>query len=191
SKLPHAAIAPVVVWSPVISAITAAAELPVQTTGSAVIGWRTWVVLLWLLGSVLSLLLAALAQSRYRARLRGATRIVDERSHWPMLRAPGSDIGPALVGAWRSRIVLPADFECRYDPTEQMLILAHETTHARRRDGWWCLLAQLVVALFWFHPLAWWALAALRHDQELACDAAVLRAHGTQRRSYANAMLKT
>jgi len=108
-----------------------------------------------------------------------------------MLRAPGSDIGPALVGAWRSRIVLPADFECRYDPTEQMLILAHETTHARRRDGWWCLLAQLVVALFWFHPLAWWALAALRHDQELACDAAVLRAHGTQRRSYANAMLKT
>jgi hypothetical protein len=45
--------------------------------------------------------------------------------------------------------------------------------------------------VFWFHPLAWWALAALRHDQELACDAAVLREHGGQRRRYANAMLKT
>lgn len=191
SQLPHAAVAPVVVWSPVISAITSAAALPVQAAGSAVIDWRTWVVLAWLLGSVLSLLLAALAQSRYRARLRGATRIVDEHSHWPMLRAPGSDIGPALVGAWRSRIVLPADFECRYDATEQMLILAHEITHARRRDGWWCLLAQFVVAMFWFHPLAWWAIAALRHDQELACDAAVLREHGTRRHSYANAMLKT
>ncbi|HZX71216.1 MAG TPA: M56 family metallopeptidase, partial [Rhodanobacter sp.] len=192
SQLPHAAVAPVTVWSPVVSAITsAAAALPVLAAGSNTVNWRAWAVLLWLLGSMLSLLLAALAQSRYRARLRGATRVVDERSHWPMLRASGSDIGPALVGAWRSRIVLPADFECRYDATEQMLILAHETTHARRRDGWWCLLAQLVVAMFWFHPLAWWALAALRHDQELACDAAVLREHSTQRRSYANAMLKT
>jgi beta-lactamase regulating signal transducer with metallopeptidase domain len=191
SQLPHAAVAPVVVWSPVISAITAATALPVQVAGSGAVDWRVWAVLLWLLGSMLSLLLAALAQSRYRVRLRGATSVVDVRSRWPLLRAPGSDIGPALVGAWRSRIVLPADFEYRYDATEQMLILAHETTHAHRRDGWWCLLAQLVVAIFWFHPLAWWALAALRHDQELACDAAVLRAHGTQRRSYANAMLKT
>lgn len=192
SQLPHAAVAPAVVLSPVVSAITSMTNaLPVQVSGSSGVDWRAWAVLLWLLGSIVSLLLAALAQSRYRARLRGATNVIDEHSRWPMLRAPGSDIGPALVGAWRSRIVLPADFECRYDATEQMLILAHEITHARRRDGWWCLLAQFVVAMFWFHPLAWWAIAALRHDQELACDAAVLREHSTRRRSYANAMLKT
>jgi hypothetical protein len=165
--------------------------LPVRAAGSDAIDWRAWAMLLWLLGSVVSLLLAALAQARYRVRLRGATSVADAQSRWPVLRASGQDVGPALVGAWRSRIVLPADFECRYDATEQMLILAHETIHARRRDGWWCLLAQLGAALFWFHPLAWWALAALRHDQELACDAAVLREHGEQRRSYANAMLKT
>jgi hypothetical protein len=87
--------------------------------------------------------------------------------------------------------VLPADFEDRYDAAERALILAHEVMHAHRRDGLWCLLAQPVVALFWFHPLAWWALSALRHDLELACDAAVLREHGAQRRSYAHAMLKT
>jgi beta-lactamase regulating signal transducer with metallopeptidase domain len=192
SQLPHAAVTPVVVLSPAVFAITSvAAALPAYAAGSGVINWRTWAVLLWLLGGVARLLLAALAQARYRARLRGATRIMDVRSRWPTLRALGTDVGPALVGAWRSRIVLPADFECRYDATEQMLILAHEATHARRRDGWWCLLAQLVAAALWFHPLAWWALAALRHDQELACDAAVLREHGTQRRSYANAMLKT
>lgn len=192
SQLPHVTVAPVVVLSPVVSAITSMTNaLPAQATGSSGVDWRAWAMLLWLLGSMVSLLLAALAQSRYRARLRGAISVIDERSRWPTLRASDSDIGPALVGAWRSRIVLPADFECRYDATEQMLILAHETTHARRRDGWWCLLAQLVVAMFWFHPLAWWAIAALRHDQELACDAAVLREHGTQRRRYANAMLKT
>jgi beta-lactamase regulating signal transducer with metallopeptidase domain len=192
SQLPHAAVAPVVLWPPIVTAITAAATaLPAHVAGSGAIDWRAWAVLLWLFGSIASLLLATLVQSRYRLRLRGATSVVDARSRWPMLRATGTDIGPALVGAWRSRIVLPADFESRYDATEQMLILAHEATHARRRDGCWCLLAQLVLAMCWFHPLAWWALSALRHDQELACDAAVLREHGTQRRSYAHAMLKT
>lgn len=63
--------------------------------------------------------------------------------------------------------------------------------HAHRRDGWWSLLAQVFASLFWFHPLAWWALPALRHDQELACDAAVLRKRTGCRRSYARAMLKT
>jgi hypothetical protein len=87
--------------------------------------------------------------------------------------------------------VVPADFETRYTGAEQALILAHEAMHARRRDGWWSLLAQLFASLLWFHPLAWWALAALRHDQELACDAAVLRERNGCRRSYAQAMLKT
>lgn len=132
-----------------------------------------------------------ISQSRYRLRLRGATPVVGLSVHWPVLRANRTDVGPALVGAWRSKIVLPADFERRYDVIEQTLILYHEATHARRLDGYWCLLAQVAAATFWFHPLAWWVLAAFRQDQELACDAAVLREHGEHRRSYANAMLKT
>ncbi|EIM04699.1 M56 family metallopeptidase [Rhodanobacter denitrificans] len=192
SQLPHATAAPAVMLSPVVVAITSAATaLPVYAAGPSATDWRVWTMLLWLLGSMASLLQAVLAQARYRMRLRGATSVVDAQSRWPVLRAPGADVGPALIGAWHARIVLPADFEQRYDAGERALILAHETAHARRGDGWWCLLARVLAALFWFHPLAWWALAALRHDQELACDAAVLREHGAQRRSYANAMLKT
>jgi beta-lactamase regulating signal transducer with metallopeptidase domain len=192
SQLPHAAATTIVAWSPVVSAITSrASAAPAHAAEAVSSSWRAWTMLLWLLGSLVTLSLAAIAQWRYLMRLRGAIHVTDARSGWPTLRAPGADIGPALIGAWRSRIVLPADFERRYDTTEQMLILAHEAIHARRHDGWWCLLAQLAAALFWFHPLAWWALAALRHDQEMACDAAVLREHGEHRRSYANAMLKT
>ncbi|KZC24776.1 peptidase M56 [Rhodanobacter thiooxydans] len=192
SQLPHAAAAPIVALSPMVVAITSAASaLPAYAAGPSATDWRVWVMLLWLLGGTASLLQAVLAQARYRLRLRGATRVADAQSRWPVLRAPGPDVGPALIGAWRARIVLPADFEQRYDAGERALILAHETAHARRGDGWWCLLARVLAALCWFHPLAWWALAALRHDQELACDAAVLREHGEQRRSYANAMLKT
>jgi beta-lactamase regulating signal transducer with metallopeptidase domain len=53
SQLPHAAVAPVVVLSPVVSAITSmAAALPAHAVGSGVVDWRAWVVLLWLLGSI-------------------------------------------------------------------------------------------------------------------------------------------
>jgi hypothetical protein len=147
--------------------------------------------LLWLTGAASALLLGCLAQRQYRQRLAGASPLRTPSSRWPVLLAADTSVGPAAVGAWRCRIVLPSDFERRYDPAEQSLILAHEMAHAHRRDGWWCLLAQLVMAAFWFHPVAWWALAAFRHDQELACDAAVLREHGAQRHIYAQAMLKT
>lgn len=192
SQLPHAADASVTVLPPVVFAITSAASvLPAHAAAASPLDWRAGMALLWLVGTVVSLGLAIIAQSRYRARLRGASAVPGWRLPWPVLRAADPGVGPALVGAWRSRIVLPADFEQRYDATEQTLILAHEVAHARRGDGWWCLLARILAALCWFHPLAWWALAALRHDQELACDAAVLREHGAQRRRYANAMLKT
>ena len=192
SQLPHAAAAPVTVWSAMVSTVTSAAILsPMPVASMHAADWRAWVVVLWLAGIAASLLLAVRGQARYRRRLHGAISMGGVVSHCPVLRATTVDVGPALVGAWRSRIVLPADFEQRYSDVEQALILAHEAMHARRRDGWWCLLGRTVAAGFWFHPLAWWALSALRHDQELACDAAVLREHGAQRRSYANAMLKT
>lgn len=192
SQLPHA-VGPTDAKVPalVYMVTSVGGALPSRVNASAAIDWPSVAMLAWFMGIAMALASAVFAQWRYRNRLHGATSMTSLSSRWPVLRATSADVGPALVGAWRTRIVLPADFERRYDATERALILTHERTHARRRDGWWCLLAQMVVATFWFHPLAWWALGALRHDQELACDAAVLRECGAQRRSYANAMLKT
>ncbi|MEW9573747.1 M56 family metallopeptidase [Rhodanobacter sp. Si-c] len=191
SQLPHATASPVQL-PPLVYTITSAlgATAP-HADVTASFDWRAAALPLWLTGVAVVFGFAVMAQRRYRERLHGATPMAEVSTSRPVVRAASAGVGPALVGVWRSRIVLPADFRQRYDATEQALILAHETTHARRGDGWWCLLAQMLVALLWCHPLAWWALAALRHDQELACDAAVLREHGAQRRSYANAMLKT
>jgi beta-lactamase regulating signal transducer with metallopeptidase domain len=191
SQLPHAAAAPASL-PPLVYTITSAvgAAAP-HADGAGRFDWHTMALLLWLVGLAVVLATAVVAQRRYRGHLRGAVPMAGALASRPVLRAASVDVGPALVGAWRSHIVLPADFRERYDASEQALILAHESAHARRGDGWWCLFAQMLVAPLWCHPLAWWASAALRHDQELACDAAVLREHGAQRRSYANAMLKT
>src|SRR5690606_182279 len=98
--------------------------------------------------------------------------------------------GPALVGAWRARIVLPADFERRYDTLERELILAHERVHLARGDAWVNAFVALLRSLNWFNPLVHLAAAKFRLDQELACDAAVIARFPRARRRYADAMLK-
>jgi TonB family protein len=98
--------------------------------------------------------------------------------------------GPAVVAGWRSCIVLPADFGTRFDTCQQRLVLAHERTHLRRGDAWWNLLAELVCAVLWFHPLVWFARKRFRLDQEMACDASVLARHPHERRGYARALLQ-
>lgn len=107
-----------------------------------------------------------------------------------VLRAQSSAGCPVLLGVFRPRLILPADFSSRYTRRERLLILAHERMHLRRGDGVWNALAALFRCVFWFNPLAHLASRYFRIDQELACDAAVLRDHSGARRSYASAMLK-
>lgn len=99
--------------------------------------------------------------------------------------------GPAVVGVLRPRIVLPADFETRYTPAERDLVVAHERAHLQAGDAQINALAALIQCLMWFNPLVHMARAALRVDQELACDARVMAARAHEKRAYAEAMLKT
>jgi bla regulator protein blaR1 len=45
--------------------------------------------------------------------------------------------------------------------------------------------------LFWFNPLVYWAWSRFRFDQEVACDAAVIRKAKVSRRRYARALART
>ncbi len=105
--------------------------------------------------------------------------------------AANPSIGPALVGVLRPRLVLPADFETRFDAEERALILVHEEVH--RLSGHTVINALVEVArcASWFNPLVHWASVCVRTDQEIACDAAVLATHPAGRHAYAQALLKT
>lgn len=102
-----------------------------------------------------------------------------------------ADVGPASVGLLRPRIVVPPDFAQRYAPAEQTLVIAHEQVHIGRRDALANLLAALFQCVFWFNPLIHFGARCLRQDQELACDAAVMRQYPLQRKVYAEALLKS
>jgi beta-lactamase regulating signal transducer with metallopeptidase domain len=190
SQLPHPATASPALPDVVLK-IASTQTLPVVAHDATQLSRLGGMFTVWLLGAVGVGLRAWSAQRRYRRSMEGAQRVLEPCLRWPVLRSLDPACGPATVGAWRPCIVLPADFESRYGEAERRLILSHEACHARRGDGGWMLCAQLVVAACWFHPLAWWALRALRRDQELACDAAVLRDHRGERGTYARAMLKT
>jgi TonB family protein len=95
-----------------------------------------------------------------------------------------------VIGALRPRIVLPADFERRFDAEQRELILAHERSHVRRRDVAARWAACALRCCYWFNPLAHVAASRLRLDQELAADADVLRMHPHARRRYAETLLE-
>ncbi|GJI87366.1 hypothetical protein RugamoR1_05290 [Rugamonas sp. R1(2021)] len=99
--------------------------------------------------------------------------------------------GPALVGILRPLVVVPADFDRRYSATERELILAHERAHARRHDPLANAACAALQCLWWFNPLIHLGARLMRIDQELACDADVVRSHPRSRRAYAGAMMKS
>lgn len=147
-------------------------------------------VALWLAGAGLTAAGFVLQQRRYRNGLGRLTRLGRPYGAGVFLSASAQG-GPALVGALRPRIVLPADFDRRYDAAERALVLAHERAHLARWDTRVNAFAAALRCLNWFNPLVHLAASRLRFDQELACDAAVVARFPEARRRYADAMLKT
>ena len=97
---------------------------------------------------------------------------------------------PMLIGTWRPRVVVPADFEARYHDEDRALMLAHERAHLERGDALVNSVVTASVCLFWFNPLMYWAAGRFRFDQELACDALVLTRSETNKKRYADALLQ-
>ena len=98
--------------------------------------------------------------------------------------------GPAVVGVVTPTVVMPPD-DGRYSPDERALIRAHEREHINRKDPRAGALMAAFQCLAWFNPLVHLGVHLARLDQELACDAAVLRRHPTSRTLYAKTLLKT
>ena len=177
AALPHPAVDALVVHVDV-SAVTPAwvAAPPKERAGSRDVAMTGFAVA-WLVGMALFAGLLAQRQRRFESLVAGR-------------RLPAG-VGPAVLGVWRRRIVLPRDFDSAFDAEERRLMLLHEGVHLRRADNAWNLLAGALLVAHWFNPIAWWAWRRVRADQELSCDAAVLRQESPAAlAAYAGALLK-
>ena len=82
--------------------------------------------------------------------------------------------GPIVFGVLRPTVGLPGDFENRFSPAQQEAMLAHELAHLASHDPGWHLVANLAVAILWWHPMVWWARYQLHAASEQAADEASL-----------------
>ncbi|HEY8229850.1 MAG TPA: M56 family metallopeptidase, partial [Rhodanobacteraceae bacterium] len=166
------------------------------TARSAAIDWTQWLLAIWLVGVAGALLRLAV---HYIRLLRGLRRVPQTWARMLAEVAPNLDprrvrvhgAGPAVLWTLpRSLILLPDDFPKRFDnAATRELVLRHELTHVCRGDALWTLAMEIASALLWFHPLAWLARPSFRLDQELACDAASLRALPERNAGYARALI--
>ena len=173
---------PITETAPVMAMASALRAPAVPTDTSQ---WPLLLLTVWLLGAVGTACLGWRAQRRFEHAL-GALQPRGDGS-WQASGDPGL---PALVGLWRPQIVVGPDFEQRFSPAEQDLILRHEHSHRRHGDPWANAVLALLRCVFWFHPLLPWAARRFLRDQELACDARTVDPHPALRRLYANALLK-
>lgn len=147
-------------------------------------------LLAWLTGVLCMCFLLVLQQRQISAQLAAAK--TSAHIDLPPLRCKQStgQHGPYVTGLWRPHLLLPNDFAQRFSAEQQQLVLQHELTHWQRGDLHANALALLLLSLFWFHPLCWWAYRLYRQDQELACDAVVLQhANAKQKIAYSHALL--
>jgi bla regulator protein BlaR1 len=187
-------LAPDLYLPPVVTFIPTAAEMAAPLPAEAGPGqWVPFMLAMWAGGAVIFLVLQWLAYRSFLGRIRETSR----PARPPLFGGIRTWIsqavdGPLAIGVIERRIVLPGDFSRRYNPAERRLALEHELVHHRRGDIWWNLAAMVVLALFWFNPVAWLAFRAFRSDQELACDAAVARTASLDERcDYARALVKS
>ena len=94
---------------------------------------------------------------------------------------------PLAAGLRKPAILLPAS-AAGWSPERLRVVLLHEMAHIRRKDCLTQALGELIVCIYWFHPLVWLALRRLRAERERASDDLVLHA-GTKPSDYAGHLL--
>jgi len=94
---------------------------------------------------------------------------------------------PMTWGVIRPVILLPT-YVASWSAEERDVVIRHERAHIERRDWMWQAFAQVMTAIFWFHPLMWLAARQLRNEAEHAADDVTL-AGGIQAPDYADRLM--
>ena len=143
----------------------------------------TWLLAGWSAMSAIALATLSMGWMQLRRRLLSA---VDGNVDGESVTVT-HDIGPAVIGIVRPRIVIPR-WLLQQDAATQRIALAHEREHVRAQDIRVLGGALLVAVLLPWNLPIWWQLRRLRFAIEVDCDARVLRG-GRSRSTYSAVLL--
>lgn len=166
------------------------------------LNWQGFVVLLWICGSAICLTRMVILKLRLRSLVRRAVLVdsipITSRLRWlcrdygisrevVVLASRELDV-PIAAGVLDPKIVLSPQ-AAAWTETRRNAVLCHELAHIKRLDALTQSLAGVAAAFYWFNPLMWLTVRAMRAERERACDDYVL-AFGTPASDYAHELLE-
>ena len=156
---------------------------------------------LWVLGALAFSARLAVGWARIRRIARGASPLGD--AEWieerdaaarrlelarPVPLLESEAIPVAVTSGWRRPLLLIGNAARSWAVERKRVVLLHELAHVKRADWPALLVAELAVAMYWFHPASWWLGRRVRREAEQACDDLVIAA-GTKPSVYAGHLL--
>ena len=131
---------------------------------------------LWLVGTVFMFIRLLIGWFRLRRFSLTADPVSEDRRIWDMygkklkiLITSQTDC-PVCFGILHPVIMLPPEMYINAAPEEVQMVLNHELAHIERRDCLTNLFQRIIEAVFFFHPLVWYASFQLTQQREQICD---------------------
>jgi bla regulator protein blaR1 len=179
-------------------------EAPAHATSTVSLSWTQVLAPVWVVGSLFWFAWLGAQVFRFRRALtlaRPAPATIQDQARalagrlgldeYPAVWLMPGIVSPMLwsVGG-QSRVLFPKKLLDLLDRDQRGALLMHELAHWRRRDHWVRFLEVIVLGLYWWHPVVWWARRELREAEEQCCDAWVVSTLAADR-VYATAILQT
>jgi beta-lactamase regulating signal transducer with metallopeptidase domain len=165
--------------------------------------WTTAAISIWLAGTVIYMFVSAARLVQFHRALAHVAAAPDELQQIAgdlarrfgitnryRLRVTDGHLAPLVWPIGRPTIVMPRRLVAELSTDELATLLAHEFAHLSRRDHWVRWLELAVTAIYWWHPVVWWAKAAIGRAEEKVCDAWVVAQFAGASAPYASALFK-
>jgi len=135
---------------------------------------------IWLIGLVALLLYGVISYIRLHYKVRDAVLLKENIFQSEKVASP------FVFGFLKPRIYLPYFLE----EENVAYVIAHEKMHIKNRDHLLKPIAFILLSVYWFNPLIWFAYYLFCKDLELACDEWVIwNLEAADKKAYAKALV--
>lgn len=156
-----------------------ASEAVGRTLGAVDPWWQASLLALWSTGALAGLVRLAHGLRRLHRIARDSRPVLLGMS--PLLRVHETGLVRSPAASFIGRIVLvPTGFPGLPESWKKAA-LAHESIHLSRGHGVLLLVEEVILSLFWFHPLVFRLIRRVRDSREEMVDAATIEAVGSSR----------